>query len=69
MDRQLNTMSDSAKIKPAFGYGYIPWPKQTPLEERLYGKIYHHDLHCNAGLRAPMGCPGCSCYYAPGRHK
>lgn len=41
-------------------------PVRTPLEDLLYGKRWHHDLHCNA-KRGPMGGGGCSCFYAPGR--
>lgn len=52
-----------------FGYGDFIWPKQTPLEERLHGKMYHHDLHCSASRRGPIGQPGCSCYLNPNRRK
>ena len=43
------------------------WPNQTELEVRLLGKRYHHEIHCNADRRKPMGCEMCSCKYSKSR--
>ena len=45
------------------------WPQQTELEIRLYGKLYHHEIHCNASRREPMGSSGCSCEYSTRRRE
>jgi hypothetical protein len=34
---------------------------QTPLEEKVKGKRYHHSIICSADPTKPLGSPGCIC--------